>query len=47
MQPGLCRKIKAKDDGKEKTTWQKGDVITAEKLNKLENAIELINSGLD
>ena len=23
MQPGLCRKIKAKDDGKEKTTWQK------------------------
>lgn len=29
------------------TTWQKGDVITAEKLNKLENAIELINSGLD
>ena len=31
----------------EKTTWQKGDIITAEKLNKLENAIELINSSLD
>ena len=24
----------------EKTNWQKGDVITAEKLNKIENGIE-------
>jgi hypothetical protein len=31
----------------EKTVWNKGDIITAEKLNKIENAIELINSGLD
>lgn len=27
----------------EKTNWQKGDVITAEKLNNIENALEALD----
>lgn len=30
----------------EKTTWSSGDVITAEKLNKIENGVENSNSVL-
>lgn len=29
----------------EKTTWQNGDVITAEKLNNLENGVEAAEGG--
>ena len=28
----------------EKTTWVKGDIITAEKLNNIENGIEMTNN---